>query len=144
MGRTAAHAILAVMTGEISPLGRGLRTGLDTDPTHQSIVPPIYPGTNFAFNGLDDVLRYDYSRAGNPTRDLLGEAICTLEGGAVGVVTSSGLAALTTVFTALVPAGGRVVAPQSDCYGGTGGCSTTWPCGNASRWSSSTRTTSTP
>ncbi|MEA5055738.1 MAG: aminotransferase class I/II-fold pyridoxal phosphate-dependent enzyme, partial [Propionicimonas sp.] len=57
-------------------------------------------------------------RSGNPTRDLLGEAIATLEGGATGVITSSGLSALTLCFTALVKAGGRIVAPH-DCYGGT-------------------------
>ncbi|MGI5950765.1 MAG: cystathionine gamma-synthase [Brooklawnia sp.] len=106
------------MTGEISALGRGLRTGLDTDPTFGSIVPPIYPGTNYAFDGLGDTPRYDYSRAGNPTRDLLAQAITTLEGGAGAVVTASGLAALTTVFTSVVGVGGRVVAPH-DCYGGT-------------------------
>ncbi len=106
------------MTGEISRLGRGLRTGLDSDPTYNSIVPPIYLGTNFAFGGLGESSGYEYSRSGNPTRDLLGEAVATLEGGATGVVTSSGMSALTLVFTAMVKPGGRVVAPH-DCYGGT-------------------------
>lgn len=106
------------MTGEISQLGRGLRTGLDTDPTFKSIVPPIYPGTNFVFDGFGSAGGYEYSRSGNPTRDLLGEAIATLEGGSTAVITSSGLSALTLVFAALVPTGGRVVAPH-DCYGGT-------------------------
>ncbi len=106
------------MTGEISQLGRGLRTGLDTDPRYSSIVPPIYPGTNFAFTELGEAPQYEYSRSGNPTRDLLSEAIVTLEGGVRGVVTSSGLSALTTVFMAMVPQGGRIVAPH-DCYGGT-------------------------
>lgn len=106
------------MTGEISQLGRGLRTGLDADPRYSSIVPPIYPGTNFAFAELGDQPRYEYSRSGNPTRDLLAEAIVTLEGGVGGVITSSGLSALTAVFTAMVPYGGRIIAPH-DCYGGT-------------------------
>ncbi len=106
------------MTGEISQLGRGLRTGFDTDPRYQSIIPPIYPGTNFAFSGLGESPQYEYSRAGNPTRDLLGQAIATLEGGVGAVVTASGLAALTTVFAAMVPQGGRIIAPH-DCYGGT-------------------------
>lgn len=83
-----------------------------------SIVPPIYPGTNYAFAGLGDEPPFDYSRAGNPTRELLAQAIATLEGGAQAVVTASGLAALTSVFTSVVGVGGRVVAPH-DCYGGT-------------------------
>ena len=106
------------MDPTISQLGRGLRAGLDSDTAFSSIVPPIYLGTNYAFAGLNNPPRYDYSRSGNPTRDLLGEAIATLEGGATGVITSSGLSALTLCFTALVKAGGRVVAPH-DCYGGT-------------------------
>lgn len=106
------------MTGDISPVGRGLRTGLDSDPTHKSVVPPIYLGTNYVFDGFGEPGGYEYSRSGNPTRDLLGEAIATLEGGARGVITASGLAALTTVFTSVVGVGGLVIAPH-DCYGGT-------------------------
>ena len=106
------------MTGEISPLGRGLRTGLDADPTHHSIVPPLYPSTNYAFTEPGSSWGYEYGRSANPTRDLLGEAISTLEGATGGVVTASGLAALTVALTALVPAAGRVVAPH-DCYGGS-------------------------
>jgi len=106
------------VSGDISQLGRGLRAGLDADQAFRSIVPPIYPGTNFSFESIELRPQYDYSRSGNPTRDLLGEAVATLEGGVKGVITASGLAALTTVFAALVPANGRIVAPH-DCYGGT-------------------------
>lgn len=106
------------MNPKISRLGRGLRTGLDSDSAHYSIVPPIYLGTNYAFSDLENHPTYDYSRCANPTRELLGEAISTLEGGTRGVITSSGLAALTLCFTALVSAHGRIIAPH-DCYGGT-------------------------
>lgn len=97
---------------------RGLRTGLATDPTHRSVVPPIHLSTNYAFDGLDGRGTYDYSRSGNPTRDLLGEALATLEDGAEAVVTATGMGAVTLVLNTFVPNGGRVVAPH-DCYGGT-------------------------
>lgn len=97
---------------------RGLRTGLDSDPAKQSVVPPIHMSTNYAFRGLDGRGEYDYSRSGNPTRDLLGEALATLEHGTDTVVTTSGMAAVTLCINTFVPTAGRVVAPH-DCYGGT-------------------------
>lgn len=115
--RLGEPAILAGMD-PISQLGRGLRAGLDSDTAFSSIVPPIYLSTNYAFPSLENEPDYGYSRSENPTRDLLGEAIATLEGGSQGVITSSGLSALNLCFTALVPAGGRIIAPH-DCYGGT-------------------------
>ena len=107
------------MSSEFSALARGLRTGLNTDPQHSSVVPPLFPSTTFSFpDGIGPKPPYDYSRAANPTRDMLGTAIATLEGGAGAVVTSSGMAAITVAIMALVRDGGKVVAPV-DCYGGT-------------------------
>lgn len=100
-----------------SRYARGLRTGLGSDTAHRSVVPPVHLSTNYVFDGLDGRGAYDYSRSGNPTRDLLGGALADLEGGAGAVVTGSGMAALTLAVNAFVPAGGRVVAPH-DCYGG--------------------------
>ena len=51
-------------------------------------------------------------------QDQLGAAIATLEAVAHGIVTASGLAALTTALTALLPSGGRLIVPH-DCYGGS-------------------------
>ena len=74
------------MIGEISPLGRGLRTGLDTDPAYHSIVPPLYPSTNYSFAEPGKSSGYEYSWTANPTRDQLGAAIATLEAGAHGMM----------------------------------------------------------
>ena len=101
-----------------SRLTRALRAGIHTDTAHGAVVPPLYLSTNFTFEGLGRPRHYDYSRSGNPTRDHLGEAICVLEGGAGGVVVATGMATVTLAIEALVPVGGRVVAPH-DCYGGT-------------------------
>lgn len=107
------------MSPDFSALTRGLRTGLNADPRHAAVVPPIYPSTTFSFpDGIGPKPPYDYSRCSNPTRDVLGDAIATLEGGAGAVITSSGMAAITVAMLALVTDGGTVVAPK-DCYGGT-------------------------
>lgn len=99
------------------PATRAVRAGLVSDRHHHAVVPPIYLSANFAFPAFGTKGAYDYSRSGNPTRDLLAAALAELEGGAGAVITATGMAAVTLVLQ-LVPAGGRVVAPH-DCYGGT-------------------------
>jgi cystathionine gamma-synthase len=96
---------------------RSVRSGLESDLHHGSVVPPIYLSTNFAFESYRQPRKYDYTRSGNPTRDQLGLALADLEGGAGAIVTCTGLAAITLILASL-PAGARVVAPY-DCYGGT-------------------------
>lgn len=103
---------------DISRLTRGLRAGIGTDSAHGAVVPPMYLSSTFAFSTLGETPAYDYTRSGNPTRDVLGEAITTLEGGAGTTITASGMAAITNVLYALLDRGGAVVVPH-DCYGGT-------------------------
>ena len=103
---------------ELGRWTRGMRAGLGVDPTYGAVVPPLYLSTNFTFHGFDEPREYDYTRSGNPTRDLLNEALTSLEGGAGATSVATGLAAITLVAEAFVPAGGRVVV-QHDAYGGT-------------------------
>jgi cystathionine gamma-synthase len=94
-----------------------VRASIETDEAYGAVVPPLYLSSNFAFPAVGEKGRYDYTRSGNPTRDALADAITHLEHGAGGVVTSSGMAALTLVTQLLEP-GDTIVAPH-DCYGGT-------------------------
>jgi cystathionine gamma-synthase len=94
-----------------------VRAGLECDDATGAVVPPIHLSSTFAFRGFGEKRRYDYTRSGNPTRDLLAEAIAELERGTGAVVTATGMAAITLVGY-LIPAGARIVAPH-DCYGGT-------------------------
>ncbi|HET9863803.1 MAG TPA: cystathionine gamma-synthase [Steroidobacteraceae bacterium] len=103
---------------------RAVRAGLETCDVTGAVVPPIHLSSTYAFRGFGDKRRYDYSRSGNPTRDLLAEALADLEGGAGAVVTGSGMGAITLVGH-LLPAGARIVAPH-DCYGGTFRLFTAW------------------
>jgi len=99
------------------PATRAVRAGIDRDTAHGAVVPPIVLSSNFSFEGFGKKRRYDYTRSGNPTRDLLGEALAELEGGAGGVVTATGMAAITLVLSLLEP-GQRLVVPH-DAYGGS-------------------------
>ncbi|MEO5566471.1 MAG: cystathionine gamma-synthase [Luteimonas sp.] len=95
-----------------------VRAGIDRDHAFGAVTPPLVLSSNFSFAGFDQKRRYDYTRSGNPTRDLLAEALAQLEGGAGAVVTSTGMAAVTLVLNALLRPGDRLLVPH-DCYGGS-------------------------
>lgn len=106
------------------PQTRAVRAGLESDPTTGAVVPPIHLSSTFAFPSFGVKGRYDYSRSGNPTRDLLAEAVADLEGGAGAVVTGSGMGAIALVGQ-ILKQGARIVVPH-DCYGGTFRLFTAW------------------
>lgn len=97
---------------------RAVRAGIDSDSANGAVVPPITLSATFAFPELGRKPTYDYSRSGNPTRDLLAEALADLEGGAGAVVTASGMGAIALVLNALLGPGDRLLVP-TDCYGGS-------------------------
>ncbi len=93
------------------------RTGVDTDTAHGSVMPPLYLSSNYSFAGFEQKRQYDYSRSGNPTRDILAQTLAELEGGAGAVITATGMAAVDLPLSLLSP-GDLLIAPH-DCYGGT-------------------------
>lgn len=95
---------------------RAVRAGIAGDVAYGAVTPPVVLTSTFSFEAFGAKRAYDYSRSGNPTRDLLGDTLAELEGGAGGVVTPSGMAAVT-LATALLSPGDRVVVPH-DFYGG--------------------------
>ena len=95
-----------------------VRTGIDSDTQYNAVVPPLYLTSTYSFPQLGEVPTYDYSRSGNPTRNTLADALSTLEGGAGGVVTNCGTAAMNLLVSALLGPDDLIVAPH-DCYGGT-------------------------
>ncbi len=105
------------MSDRPNPVTLAVRAGLESDAVTGAVVPPIHLSTTYAFRGFGDKRPYDYSRSGNPTRDLLAKALADLEGGYGAAVVATGMAAITLVGH-LLPAGARIVAPH-DCYGGT-------------------------
>jgi cystathionine gamma-synthase len=105
------------MSQKPDPITQAVRAGLESDPVTGAVVPPIHLTSTFAFRAFGEKRAYDYTRSGNPTRDLLAQALAELEGGAGAVVTATGMAAVTLIGY-LLPANARIVAPH-DCYGGT-------------------------
>lgn len=105
------------MTWRPSAATRAVRAALDTDSQHGAVVPPLHLSSTFSFKCFGEKRAYDYSRSGNPTRDALGDAIASLEGGAGAVVTASGMAAVHLVCQ-LLSNDDLLIAPH-DCYGGS-------------------------
>jgi len=100
-----------------SPQTVAAANGIATDSAFRAVAPPVHLSSSYAFDGFGRAGRYDYTRSGNPTRDLLTETLAKLETGAGAVVVSSGMAAIDLVLSSLEP-GDLVVAPH-DCYAGT-------------------------
>jgi cystathionine gamma-synthase len=94
-----------------------VRSGIETDTQFGAITPPIYLTSNYSFEGFGKPRKYDYARSGNPSRGALEQALADLEQGAGGVVTSSGMSAVSLPLQLLSP-GDVMIAPH-DCYGGT-------------------------
>lgn len=99
------------------PCTTAARHGVDSDPAHGAVMPPLYLSSNYSFDGLEGKRKYDYTRSGNPTRDVLGETLAQLEGGCGAVVTATGMAAVDLALSSLEP-GDLLLAPH-DLYGGT-------------------------
>lgn len=90
--------------------------GNKIDPTG-AISFPIYNSSTFSHPGLGRSTGYDYSRTINPTRQVLENAIASLENGIRGYAFSSGMAAITTIL-ALFKQGDHLIVTE-DLYGGT-------------------------
>lgn len=103
---------------ETTRLTRAVRAGIDTDPSEGAIIPPLFLSSTYSFAGFDEPRRYDYSRCGNPTRDVLAEALAELEGGHGATITPTGLAAVTLTTALLLTPDETVLVPH-DCYGGS-------------------------
>ncbi len=91
--------------------------GIGTDGAFGAVAPPLYLSSTYTFEGFDRARAYDYTRAGNPTRDVLADTIARLEAGAGAVVVSTGMAAIDLTLACLEP-GDLIIAPH-DCYAGT-------------------------
>jgi len=105
------------MSGEWQGETGVVRAGVGVAAEHGDVMPPLHLSSNYTFEGPGCPRTYDYTRSGNPTRGILGDALARAEGGAGGVVTSSGMAAVAVAVQLCSP-GGLILAP-ADCYGGT-------------------------
>lgn len=95
-----------------------VRSGLNNDEQFGCVVPPITLSSTYNFTDFNQPRAHDYSRRGNPTRDVVQSALAELEGGAGAIMTSSGMSAIHLVCTLFLKPGDLLVAPH-DCYGGS-------------------------
>lgn len=82
-----------------------------------TVNPPVYFSTAYRHEGIGQSSGYDYVRTGNPTRQLLEQAIADLEHGDQGYACSSGMAAILTILS-LFQSGDELIVCK-DLYGGT-------------------------
>jgi len=94
-----------------------VRAGINTDEHHGAVVAPIHLSSTYSLKGFNDKRQFDYSRTGNPTRATFAQVIADLEQGSVGIVTSTGMAAVHLICQ-LLSIDDTVVIPH-DCYGGS-------------------------
>ena len=94
-----------------------VHAGQKPDPQTGAVNVPLYLSSTFELTGIGTDRGWDYSRAGNPTRDKLEEALAALEGGHSGHAFTTGMAALSALF-AMLRAGDHLVCGK-DVYAGT-------------------------
>lgn len=78
---------------------------------------PIYQSATFEQDSATEFGAYDYSRSGNPTRDVLQAQLAVLDQGTAGFAFSSGMAAISCMLN-LVSAGEEIILGD-DIYGGS-------------------------
>ncbi len=94
-----------------------VHAGQYPDPQTGAVNVPVYLTSTFELTGIGTDRGWDYSRAGNPTRDRLEEALAALEGGTSGHAFTSGMAAIMALVTPL-HAGDHVLCSHN-VYAGT-------------------------
>ncbi|HLN53836.1 MAG TPA: aminotransferase class I/II-fold pyridoxal phosphate-dependent enzyme [Lentimicrobium sp.] len=83
-----------------------------------SATVPIYQTSTFLFENAEhgarcfsgEVAGYIYTRIGNPTINALETLVADLESGVTGIATSSGMAAVNTVYMSLLSKGDHIVS----------------------------------
>lgn len=94
-----------------------IQTTTQIDPTTGAIVAPVHHTSTYHQTSVSEFGKFDYSRSGNPTRELLETAIAELEHGTRGFAFSSGMAAISAALLTLSHGDHLVIA--QDVYGGT-------------------------
>lgn len=95
-----------------------VRGGLTPDPTTGAVLTPIYQSTTYHQQAVGVHKGFTYSRAANPTVSALEEALGALENTPPAVCFATGMAAISTLFLAILKAGDHVVVSDV-VYGGT-------------------------
>jgi len=93
-----------------------IHSGEGVDTITKGINTPIFPSTSHEYLDAEDVAYPRYFNTVN--QRVIEQKICALEDAEEGIVFSSGMAAISTVFLALLKAGDHVIL-QDEIYGGS-------------------------
>src|ERR1017187_9285317 len=94
-----------------------VHAGQHPDPLTGAVNVPVYLSSTFQLTGIGTDRGWDYSRAGNPTRDRLEESLAVLEGGYSAHAFTSGMAAISALV-AMLRAGDHLIC-SNNVYAGT-------------------------
>ena len=95
-----------------------VRGGTPPSSASRPVVPPLHPSVVYAASSADALdaqyegrlAGYTYAREGHPNADMLAERVDWLEGGEDGLITASGMAAISAMFLGLLSRGDHVLA----------------------------------
>jgi len=98
-----------------------IHAGQEPDPVYGGVSVPIYQSSTFAFDSAEQGAArfagkekgFIYTRIANPTTRALEDSLATLEGGFDASATATGMAAVSTVYTALLDKDAHVVGTAS-------------------------------
>ena len=93
-----------------------VRASTKPDKATGAVVPPIYQTATYVLEEVGVDKGFDYTRAANPSRQLLEEHLAEIEGAKYGVCFSSGMAAVDSVLK-ILKSGDHVIC-SDDVYGG--------------------------
>lgn len=93
-----------------------VRAGISPDPSTGAIVPPVYQSATYVLEEVGKDKGFDYTRASNPTREVLENNLAALDGGKYGICYSSGMAGVDSIMK-LFNSGDHIVC-SDDVYGG--------------------------
>jgi cystathionine beta-lyase/cystathionine gamma-synthase len=97
---------------------RAVHAGQSPDPSTGAILTPIFQTTTYVQQAVGVHKGHTYSRASNPTVSVLEACLGELEDAPPSACFSTGLAAETALFLALLRSGDHVIVSEV-CYGGT-------------------------
>lgn len=105
---------------------RAIHFGYEASENNGALNPPVYMTSTFCFDNVEqgaarfsgEESGYFYSRISNPTQALLEGRLADLEEAEAGLVTASGMGAITATMWTLLAVGDRVIADKT-LYGCT-------------------------
>jgi methionine-gamma-lyase len=104
-----------------NPFTAVIHAGQHPDPLFGGVSVPIYQSSTFAFKSAEHGAAlfqgreqgYIYTRIGNPTIKALEDCVAALENGCGAMATASGMAAITTVYTAFLERDAHLISTDA-------------------------------